>query len=111
MVSSQKGLKTWLETVDIVAQKAEKREKMGNDRPDFMTMIWVENDDREPWTRDKIINFAQLLFFAGSETSATTLSVVMFHLLTTPHAYKRLTEELRTIESDEEITISRLATM
>ncbi|KAF5484573.1 Cytochrome P450 monooxygenase aclL [Colletotrichum siamense] len=111
MVSSQKGLKTWLETVDIVAQKAEKREKMGNDRPDFMTMIWAENDDRESWTRDKIINFAQLLFFAGSETSATTLSVVMFHLLTTPHAYKRLTDEIRTIESDEEITISRLATM
>lgn len=45
MVSSQKGLKTWLETVDIVAQKAEKREKTGNDRPDFMTLIWTENID------------------------------------------------------------------
>ncbi|KZL72391.1 toxin biosynthesis cytochrome P450 [Colletotrichum tofieldiae] len=111
MVSSQKGLKTWLETVDIVAQKAEKREKMGNDRPDFMTLIWAENDDRESWTRDKIINFAQLLFFAGSETSATTLSVVIFHLLTTPHAYKRLADDLRSIEHDEEITVSRLASM
>lgn len=111
MISSQKGLKTWLETVDIVAQKAEKREKMGNDRPDFMTLIWAENDDRESWTRDKIINFAQLLFFAGSETSATTLSVVIFHLLTSPHAYKTLAEELRSIERDEDITFARLATM
>jgi cytochrome P450 len=110
-ISSQQGLKTWLETVDIVAQKAEKREKMGNDRPGFMTHIWAENDDRESWTRDKIINFAQLLFFAGSETSATTLSVVICHLLTNPHAYKRLADELRSIEHDEEITFAKLASM
>ncbi|TDZ61695.1 Cytochrome P450 monooxygenase aclL [Colletotrichum trifolii] len=111
LASSQRGLKTWLETVDIVAQKAEKRERMGNDRPDFMAMIWAENDDRESWTRDKIINFAQLLFFAGSETSATTLSVVVFHLLTNPHAYRRLVEEIRSVQRDEDMAFARLATM
>ncbi|RDW62484.1 hypothetical protein BP5796_10786 [Coleophoma crateriformis] len=111
MLSSSKGLKTWMATIDIVQQKAEKREKMGNDRPDFMSLIWGDDDNRESWTKDKIINFAQLLFFAGSETSATTLSVVTFHLLTNPHAYKRLAAELRTIKSDEEITLARLASM
>ncbi|KAK2015627.1 cytochrome P450 [Colletotrichum eremochloae] len=111
LVSSQKGLKTWLQTVDIVAQKADKREKMGNDRPDFMSLIWRENDDKESWTRDKIINFAQLLFFAGSETSATTLSVVIFHLLTNPHAYDKLVSEVRSLPRDEDLTIAALASM
>ncbi|KAK1985953.1 cytochrome P450 [Colletotrichum cereale] len=111
VLSSQKGLKTWLETVDIVAQKADKREKMGNDRPDFMSLIWRENNDRESWTRDKIINFAQLLFFAGSETSATTLSVVIFHLLTNPHAYNRLAAEIRSLPRDEDVTFAELASM
>lgn len=39
------------------------------------------------------------------------MSVVIFHLLTNPHAYKRLADELRSIERDEDITFGRLASM
>lgn len=53
---------------------------------------------------DELITNAQLLIFAGSETTASLLSGVTYLLLQNPVAYQQLVDEVRsTFSSEKEI--------
>ncbi|KAF4166938.1 hypothetical protein CNMCM6936_005847 [Aspergillus lentulus] len=59
---------------------------------------------------DELINNAQLLIFAGSETTASLLSGVTYLLLQNPVAYQQLVDEVRsTFGSEKEINFGSVS--
>jgi cytochrome P450 len=61
-------------------------------------------------TREEIIETSALLIVAGSETSATCLSGVMFYLLKNPATLDKLTNEIRNSFPDiNEMSMQKLA--
>ena len=57
------------------------------------------NDERG-MTREEIIKTSGTIIIAGSETSATLLSGIIFHLLKNPAIMEKLTAEIRTAFPD-----------
>ncbi|KAI6081105.1 cytochrome P450 [Hypoxylon rubiginosum] len=75
------------------------------DRGDFMDYIMRSRGQTHELTDPELIANSDLLMVAGSETTATLLSGATYWLLKTPHALKRVTEEVRNaFTSEEEIT-------
>lgn len=64
------------------------------DRKDFMSYILRHNDERG-MTDAEIKQTAMILMVAGSETTATFLSGLLYLVLRHPRVYKRLTKEIR----------------
>ena len=61
-------------------------------------------------SRPEILKNANLLIIAGSETSATLLSGIMFHLLKNPSTLEKLNTEIRTTFPDvTEMNMTKLA--
>lgn len=79
------------------------------EREDFMSYILRHNDTKKGLTDGEIVENANVLIIAGSETTATLLSGTMFQLLTNRRCYDRLVEEIRsTFKSEEDITINNV---
>lgn len=75
------------------------------DRGDFMDFMLRSRGEAHEMKDDELASNADLIMLAGSETTATLLSGVTYWLLKTPHALKKVTEEVRqAFKSDEEIT-------
>lgn len=75
------------------------------DRGDFMDFILRSRGEAHQVSDEELVHNADLFMVAGSETTATVLLGVTYYLLKTPHAYKRLTEEIRTaFQRVEDIT-------
>ncbi|MCJ1363219.1 hypothetical protein MMC16_002326 [Acarospora aff. strigata] len=93
--------------------RVEKRLMLGKnvDRPDFISYILRHNDEKG-MSRDEIYSTAPVLTIAGSETTATLLSGLTFHLLNNPDAYRKLVNEVRTAFKHERdinnITVAQL---
>ncbi|KAI1001144.1 Cytochrome P450 monooxygenase [Podosphaera aphanis] len=94
---------------DFAAQKVRERLSQGStDRVDFMSHILKHNDEKG-MTQQEIESNAILLIIAGSETTATFLSGVTYHLLRYPHHLNKLTDLLRTtFPSQSDINITAL---
>ncbi|RAL61268.1 hypothetical protein DID88_010347 [Monilinia fructigena] len=73
--------------------------------------FFIPRDIREKgMTREEIGNNASLLIIAGSETTASLLNGVTYHLLQSPTILQNLTLELRTIfKSQDDLTLHALA--
>lgn len=57
---------------------------------------------------DEIVSSSRVIIAAGSETTATALSGLIFYLLNTPHALERLRKEIRgSFDRVEEMTFER----
>ena len=75
-------------------------------RKDFLHYILAANDEKG-MSRAEINVNAFSLSTAGSESSATCLSGVVFYLLTNPQKYAALVEEIRrAFESEDDITLA-----
>jgi cytochrome P450 len=75
------------------------------DRPDFMSYILRYNDHRG-LTPEEIFENANFLVVAGSETTASLLSGLVFYLLKHPDIYDKLVNEIRSaFNSQEEISL------
>ncbi|KAL2018184.1 hypothetical protein VTK56DRAFT_1157 [Thermocarpiscus australiensis] len=87
-------------------QTAKRRLESGNvSREDFMSYILRHNDEKG-MTPGEIVENANVLIVAGSETTATLLSGTTFHLLRNPDKYEKLVKEIRsTFNREEEITL------
>ncbi|KAH8430180.1 cytochrome P450 [Aspergillus melleus] len=97
---------------EFAGQKAEKRIALGpaEDRKDIMTYILRHNEPEKGMTHSEIVQNGRLLIAAGSETTASALSGLTFYLTRTPHAYSRLTKEIRSaFRSEDEIGIRSTA--
>jgi cytochrome P450 len=64
------------------------------DRKDFMTRI-LENRDPEKISDIQLAAHASDFVLAGSETTATALSCIMYYLLRTPKALEKVQAEIR----------------
>jgi len=80
--------------------KSERRLDTKTDRRDFISYILRHNDERG-MTREEIIKTSGTIIIAGSETSATLLSGIIFHLLKNPSIMDRLTAEIRTAFAEQ----------
>ncbi|KAI9839536.1 MAG: hypothetical protein M1819_002162 [Sarea resinae] len=88
--------------------KVDRRMAMQTDRKDFLAYILRHNDEKG-MKREEIYANAALLILAGSETTATLLSGVTYHLLKNPETLKTLVAEIRgAFTSDEDIHLAAL---
>lgn len=71
-----------------------KRIARKTDRPDIMKFV-LENNHKGGLTKDELDTQMQLLIFAGSETTATTVSAVTWFMLKNPEMMQRLQREIR----------------
>lgn len=93
--------------------KVDKRLQLGKDvdRPDFISYILRYNDEKG-MSVPEIHSCASVLIVAGSETTATLLSGVTYHLLTNPETYKKLVDEVRTaFKHDADINSSTVSNL
>ncbi|KAH7306093.1 cytochrome P450 [Rhexocercosporidium sp. MPI-PUGE-AT-0058] len=91
--------------VAFTTEKVEKRMAQGDARPDFMSYVLRHNDKETGMSKEEIIPTFAVLILAGSETTATLLSVVTYCLLSNPQSMKKLVHEIRTtFEAEDEIT-------
>jgi cytochrome P450 len=94
--------------MDYVIQRVATRlaVKPGAEKTDF-THFFLQNQEKDPLTEKELQTNADILVVAGSETTATLLSGVSYHLCNNPEALQKLCEEVRkTFKSDNEITIT-----
>ncbi|GAM37130.1 benzoate 4-monooxygenase cytochrome P450 [Talaromyces pinophilus] len=78
------------------------------ERPDFVHYLLKQSQETvgmDGLTFEEMVSQANLLLIAGSETTASLLSGMLYHLLMNPDALARLTEEVRS-SFTEEIDIS-----
>jgi cytochrome P450 len=79
------------------------------DRPDIWTLV-LRQEDHNALSLDEMHSNADLFMIAGTETTATHLSGLIYHLLKNPDKMKKLQEEIRgAFAKPDDITMSRLA--
>lgn len=92
-------------TVDRV----DKRLAMKTDRPDILGLMLKHKEEGADMSMQELYANADLLMIAGTETTATSLSGLTWHLLSEPRCLKTLTEEIRgAFKSVEDITMETL---
>lgn len=90
---------------NFVAGKVDKRLAMEMQRPDFITAVMNQTEEKGGLTEEELKSNSVLFLIAGSETTATMMSGTTFALLKHPEAMKKLCYEIRTVfHSEEEIT-------
>ncbi|RDW65211.1 hypothetical protein BP5796_09903 [Coleophoma crateriformis] len=102
------------EHVELVSSKTHARIALGNDTPkkDFMSFILRHNDSEKGMSHAELLGTADLLIIAGSETTATLLSGLTYHLARNPESWDRLKTEVRgTFSSEDEITMRSTNTL
>ncbi len=88
-------------------ERVDKRIAQGTSRPDFMSYILRNNDEKGGITRKEIDSNAALLILAGSDTSSTTCASTTWFLLKNPPVLERLQKEIReSFTSVEDITVA-----
>lgn len=94
-------------TIELV----ERRVNNPTDRPDFLTRILEERDEKQI-SNIQLAAHASDFVTAGSETTATSLSCITYYLLKTPRVYKDLQKEVRdTFKSYKEIDANSTANL
>lgn len=94
-----------LRTSQYAADKVEQRLAEGRDRKDFISYI-VRGKEEEGLNHHEIHSIMNTLLIAGSETTATLLSVVVFYLALNRKAYDKVVAEVRSsFESEADITM------
>lgn len=89
--------------------RVDKRLAMQTDRPDMLGLMLKHKDENATMSMAELYANADLLMIAGTETTATSLSGLLWHLLNAPEALRRLTAEIReAFGSIEDITMESL---
>lgn len=79
----------------FVEERVDRRIEKGCDRPDIWNLVMNQKDDRALTTKEMYTN-ADVFMLAGTESVAACLSGMIYHLLRTPKALKKLRDELDT---------------
>lgn len=73
--------------------------------PDIMTKILLVHEaDPEKMTKTDLVTMCQSNIGAGSDTTAITLSAILYNLVKYPHTYNRLREEIDQAEKESKIS-------
>jgi cytochrome P450 len=107
LVIPSKLIRSLHEHSELSKKVALRRIETGNtEREDFMSYILRHNDEKG-LSAGEIVENANILIIAGSETTATQLSGTTFQLLMNPEKYAKLAAEIRSaFVSEHEITLS-----
>ncbi|KAK5989521.1 Cytochrome P450 monooxygenase astJ [Cladobotryum mycophilum] len=112
-----KDMKTQTRNRYLAREKAKNRMEKGLEttegHADFMTYMMKANRDGQHGFEDhEMLATAPIIVVAGSETTATALSGLMFQLTQQPEIYKKVTDEIRaTFSSEDDITLRSSATL
>jgi cytochrome P450 len=89
--------------------KVNKRLEMKTERPDMLGMMLKHKEEGADMTMDELYANADLLMIAGTETTATSLCGLTWHLLNNKPVLQRLTQEIReAFTSIDDITMESL---
>lgn len=89
-------------------QRVNRRLEKQDARPDIWGLV-LEKESAEGMTKDEMYTNANLFMIAGTETTATLLSGLTWHLLAQPDKLSKLVHEIRSsLGTEEDITIDRL---
>ncbi len=88
--------------IELTKEKVQARLRKSNERPDFFGNILKHKDTEKGFSAPEMISNASTLIIAGSETTATLLSVVTYLLLKNPHVLTKLQEEVRSAFAHED---------
>ncbi|PHH78242.1 hypothetical protein CDD82_3154 [Ophiocordyceps australis] len=82
-------------------------------RPDFFTHLLQEPQPGDPpITEKQLYSNSFLLVMAGSDTTATTLSGLIFHISQNPETYKLLRDEIESeFAAESDVTFRRCASL
>ncbi|WPH03714.1 putative cytochrome P450 [Acrodontium crateriforme] len=90
-----------------VDRRLEKKEA----RPDIWGLV-LQRDDASGLSRKEMYGNTNIFMIAGTETTATLLSGLTFHLLHNPDKLRLLTQEIReAFETEKDITIEKLQSL
>lgn len=85
------------------------RKRKGDDDGDVLSMLVHTRDENgEQMTKDELIGQANILFFAGHETTANALTWTIFLLNHHPEIYTRVMQELDSVLNGEAPTLEQL---
>lgn len=78
----------------LVIEKVDRRVSKKTERNDFLKFILEREGTSKRMTKDELYSNAALLVMAGTETSATTLMGILYHLCRNPHVLVALQMEI-----------------
>jgi len=88
--------------------RVDRRLEKQDARPDIWGLV-LERDEEHSLTKQEMYVNSNIFMLAGTETTATLLSGLTYHILTNPETLRRLTDEIRGAFQDEtEVTIEKL---
>ncbi|DAA75509.1 TPA_exp: putative Cytochrome P450 monooxygenase [Trichophyton benhamiae CBS 112371] len=91
-----------------IVDKVDRRLSWELDRPDFMSHV-IKSDGTTKMPIGEIYATFMVMTTAGSETTATTLSGTMNHLVSQPETLAKLTKEVRSaFQSESDMTLDAL---
>ncbi|KAJ4315047.1 hypothetical protein N0V94_006159 [Neodidymelliopsis sp. IMI 364377] len=92
------------------ADRVNQRLQEGSDQPDIWNLVISAQETGNALSLEEMHSNAELFMLAGSETTATLMSGLIFYLLTNPEQYERLTKEIRDrFQRTEDMTFDGLA--
>lgn len=93
---------------EFSVQRVNRRLEKDDARPDIWGLV-LEKEAAEGLSRKEMYSNANIFMMAGTETTATLLSGLTWHLLATPDKLQKLVHEIRSsLSTEEDITIDRL---
>ncbi|KAM0799194.1 cytochrome P450 [Usnea florida] len=115
LMTRSKAYKSRMKSVANTRAMVSRRMATKTDRKDFMSYALRAMEKGDPGTmmsNEEIMTTFEVLMVAGSETTATTLSGVTYHLLKNPAVLKKLVAETRsTFTHSHEITMLTVPTL
>ncbi|GME48511.1 Cytochrome P450 [Neofusicoccum parvum] len=87
------------------ADRVDKRLARETDKPDIWNLV-LQREER--LTLSQMYANSGLVMIAGSETTATLLSGLTYYLLTNPDKLKKLVDEVRGLESEDQLNLDDL---
>ncbi|KAL2281926.1 hypothetical protein FJTKL_11200 [Diaporthe vaccinii] len=92
------------------ADRVDSRLADGSDKPDIWNLLLSEDGKQHRLTLDEMHSNSETFMMAGTETTATLMSGLLYYLLVNPDKYALLCTEIRTsFTSSDDITMERLA--
>lgn len=109
--TTEASIQVFKKSLAYTGDRLEKRIALGENttRKDFLSYILRYNDENG-MTPQEIMSTSEILTFAGSETTTSLLSSLVYYLASHPSAWRKLTAEVREAFSvEKEITMRATA--
>lgn len=87
--------------------RVDRRLERKDARPDIWGLV-LEKEGNGGLSKREMYANSNIFMIAGTETTATLLSGLTYYLLSNPEKLAKLTTEIRSIQTEQEITIERL---